>query len=481
MDIAFFDRDENTTGALTSTLAKDAQSIEGLGGATLGQILQSIVTLVAGIIIALAWNWRLGLVATSTVPVLVGCGFARFWVLTSLQERAKKVYEDSGSYACESIASIRTVSSLTREEGVLTTYRDRVEGQVRNSRPAVVRSAFLYACSQGLTPWVMALGFWYGTTLLKNGTITQFQFFVAFTAVIFGAQSAGSVFSFSPDMGKAKQAAVNISRILDVTSEIDTWSTEGEILDDNTVEGNIEFINVHFRYPTRANVPVLRGLNLKVQKGQYVALVGASGCGKSTTISLIERFYNPLSGDITLDGKDIRKININNYRKHIALVQQEPVLYSGTIRENILLGTNDPATEEDMIGAAKKANIHNFVMSLPDGYDTFCGSKGTLLSGGQKQRVAIARALIRNPKVLLLDEATSALDSESEKVVQQALDEAAKGRTTIAVAHRLATIQNADIIYVFDNGRILESGTHQQLLAKKSKYYELVQMQSLDK
>ncbi|ANB14367.1 ATP-binding cassette alpha-factor transporter STE6 [Sugiyamaella lignohabitans] len=482
MDIEFFDRDENSTGALTSTLAKDAQAVEGFGGATLGQVLQSIITLFGGIIVAIAFNWRLGLVCTACVPILVGCGFMRMYVMIQLSERAKKVYEDSGAYACESISAVRTVASLTREHGVWRTYADAVESQVKRSRPAIARSALMFALSQGLTPWVMGLGFWYGSTLLKTFTISSFQFFVAFTAVVFGAQAAGSIFSYAPDMGKARQATGNVAEILDVTPKIDTWSNEGEVLDPAAVEGNVEFRGVHFRYPTRPEVPVLRGLNLTVKTGQYVALVGASGCGKSTTIGLIERFYSPLAGQVLLDGHDISELNVNEYRNHISLVQQEPVLYSGTIRENIMLGTKDgqEATEEEMYAAARKANIHDFVMSLPDGYETFAGSKGALLSGGQKQRIAIARALIRNPKVLLLDEATSALDSESEKVVQQALDEAAKGRTTIAVAHRLSTIQNADIIYVFDEGRILEAGTHQQLLANRSRYFELVQMQSLD-
>jgi ATP-binding cassette subfamily B (MDR/TAP) protein 1 len=482
MDVAFFDRDENTTGALTATLAKDAQSVQGLGGATLGQILQCIVTLVVGVIVAISLNWRLGLVCTSAVPVLVGCGYLRFFLIAQLQERAKKHYEDSASYACESINAIRTVSSLTREDGVLEGYAIQVDDRVKKSRPSTLKTAFLFALAQGLGPWVMRLAFWYGSTLLRTGTISPFQFFVAFSCVVFGSQAAGAIFSHSPDMGKAKQAANNLSHIMDIVPEIDTWSDEGQILDPETVTGDVEFRDVHFRYPTRPQVPVLRGLNLTIKKGQYVALVGASGCGKSTTISLVERFYSPLEGKVTIDGHDISKLNINHYRSHIALVQQEPVLYSGSIRENIMLGTNDPnVSDEEMYAAAKKANIHDFVMSLPDGYNTLCGSKGALLSGGQKQRVAIARALIRNPKVLLLDEATSALDSESEKVVQQALDEAAKGRTTIAVAHRLSTIQNADIIYVIDNGKVLESGTHQQLLANQSKYFELVQMQSLAK
>ncbi|KAK9257520.1 P-loop containing nucleoside triphosphate hydrolase protein, partial [Lipomyces tetrasporus] len=247
------------------------------------------------------------------------------------------------------------------------------------------------------------------------------------------------------------------------------------------VQGNVEFKNVHFRYPTRLNVPILRGLNFSVKKGQYVALVGASGCGKSTSIGLLERFYNPLSGQVLLDGQDVSALNINAYRSHIALVQQEPALYSGTVRENVKYGSLDPEiSDERMIEVCKQANIHDFIMSLPDGYDTMCGAKGSLFSGGQKQRIAIARALIRDPKILLLDEATSALDNESEKIVQAALDNAAKGRTTIAIAHRLSTIQRADIIFVLENGQVLESGTHQELLANKMKYYELVKLQALE-
>lgn len=250
------------------------------------------------------------------------------------------------------------------------------------------------------------------------------------------------------------------------------------------MEGSIEFRDVHFRYPTRPEQPVLRGLNLTVKPGQYVALVGASGCGKSTTIAMLERFYDPLVGGVYVDGHEISSLNVNNYRSHLALVSQEPTLYQGTIRDNILLGADtkpEDVPEEAIVRACKDANIYEFILSLPDAFNTVVGNKGSMLSGGQKQRIAIARALLRNPKVLLLDEATSALDSESEKVVQAALDLAAKGRTTIAVAHRLSTIQKADMIFVFDQGRVVENGTHNELLAQRGRYFELVNLQSLGK
>ena len=279
-------------------------------------------------------------------------------------------------------------------------------------------------------------------------------------------------------MGKAKQAAQELKVLFDRKPTIDFLSNEGQHL--TSIEGTVEFRNVHFRYPTRPEQPVLRGLNLFVKHGQYIALVGASGCGKSTTIALLERFYDPLVGGIYVDGKEISSLNINDYRSFLALVSQEPTLYQGTIRENVLLGTDREDVPDSKIEfACREANIYDFIMSLPDGFSTVVGSKGSMLSGGQKQRIAIARALIRDPKIILLDEATSALDSESEHVVQAALDKAAKGRTTIAVAHRLSTIQKADVIYVFDQGVIVESGDHTELMQKAGRYSELVNLQNL--
>ncbi|KAJ5945869.1 ABC multidrug transporter mdr1 [Penicillium verhagenii] len=483
-DISFFDRGENTTGALTSFLSTETKFLAGISGQNLGMILMTSTTLIAAMCISLAFGWKLALVCISTLPVLLGCGFYQFYMLAAFAQKSKSGHQDSASYACEATSSIRTVAALTREQDVWSNYHNILQAQSRANLLSVVKSSILYAASQALVFFCVALGFWYGGTLLGRGEYTVFQFFVSFSEVLFGAQSAGAVFSFAPDIGKAKNAAFELRKLFDIRPKIDTWSTEGEVIKNENAEqsGAIEFKNVHFNYPTRPSQPVLRGLNLSVQPGQYIALVGPSGCGKSTTIALLERFYNVTSGEILIDGKNITDINVNSYRSQFSLVSQEPTLYQGTIKENIMLGVNHTdISEDEIIQVCKDSNIYDFIMSLPTGFDSVIGTKGIMLSGGQKQRVAIARALLRNPRVLLLDEATSALDSQSEKIVQNALDAAARGRTTIAVAHRLSTIQKADMIYVFDQGRIIEQGTHHELLRQKGHYYELVNLQSLGK
>lgn len=479
-DVAFFDKDENTAGALTSFLSTSTTHMAGLSGVTLGTLLLTFTTLIVACVLSLSFGWKLSLVCMATIPVLLGCGFFRFWMLAHFQRRSKAAYANSATFASEAISAIRTVAALTRERDVLNIYRNSLAVQQRKSLISVAKSSILFAASQSLLFLCFALGFWYGGQLIGKGEYDMFQFFLCFMAIIFGAQSAGTVFSFAPDMGKAHQAAQELKTLFDREPVIDSWSGKGSPL--YYVQGTVEFRDVHFRYPTRPEQPVLRGLNLNIKPGQYVALVGASGCGKSTTISLLERFYDPLAGGVYVDGKDISTLRINDYRSFLALVSQEPTLYHGTIRDNILLGTpRDDVSEKQIEHVCREANIYDFIMSLPEGFNTLVGSKGALLSGGQKQRVAIARALIRDPKILLLDEATSALDSESEHVVQAALDRAAKGRTTIAVAHRLSTIQKADVIYVFDQGRIVESGTHSELMRKNGRYAELVNLQSLAK
>ncbi|KAE8139350.1 P-loop containing nucleoside triphosphate hydrolase protein [Aspergillus pseudotamarii] len=477
-DISFFDRQENTTGALTATLSAGTKELTGISGVTLGTILIVSVNLVASLGVALVIGWKLALVCISAVPALLMCGFVRVWMLERFQRRAKKAYQESASSACEAASAIRTVVSLTMETEALQSYQAQLRRQLKGDILPIVKSSLLYASSQALPFFCMALGFWYGGSLLGHGEYSLFQFYVCFSEVIFGAQAAGTVFSHAPDMGKAKHAAREFKRLF---SGATMHATRGKGIPITSMRGLVEFRDVSFRYPSRLEQPILRHLNLTIKPGQFVALVGASGSGKSTAIALLERFYDPLKGGVYVDGKNIITLEMTSYRSHLALISQEPTLFQGTIRENILLGSNTPDVADDLlIKACKDANIYDFILSLPQGFSTIVGNKGGMLSGGQKQRIAIARALIRNPTILLLDEATSALDSESEKVVQAALDAAARGRTTIAVAHRLSTIQRADLIYVLDQGEVVESGTHRELLRKKGYYYELVHLQNPD-
>ena len=363
-DIAFFDKEENSAGALTSFLSTETTHLAGMSGVTLGTILVVCTTLIAAISLSCAMNYKLALVCTATIPILLACGFLRFWMLAKFQDRAKKAYESSASFACEATAAIRTVASLTREKDVWEHYHQNLVAQGKKSLQSILRSSILYAAAQSFMFLCTALGFWYGGTLLGNREISELHFFICFSAIIFGAQSAGTIFSFAPDMGKAKQAAKALKTLFDRVPSIDSWSQDGERFSD--MEGTIEFRDVHFRYPTRPEQPVLRGLNLSVKPGQYVALVGASGCGKSTTIALMERFYDPLSGGVFVDGKEISSLNINDYRGFLALVSQEPTLYQGTVRENVLLGADrEDVPEEAIIQACKDANIYDFVISLP--------------------------------------------------------------------------------------------------------------------
>ncbi|CAF3963835.1 unnamed protein product [Rotaria sordida] len=297
------------------------------------------------------------------------------------------------------------------------------------------------------------------------------------------AGKVGQTASLSPDYSKAIDASKHILALFERTPEIDNGATDGDTFEN--FKGEINFVDLQFRYPNRSEVPVLKRFNLNIKPHQQVALVGASGCGKSTTIQLIERFYNPTSGQLLIDHHDVSSLNLQWWRSKIGFVSQEPILFDASIRENIAYGdTSRYVTMAEICEAAKNANIHRFIETLPEQYETNVGAKGTQLSGGEKQRIgkccpllcsAIARALIRNPSILLLDEATSALDTESERIVQDALDRASKGRTTIVIAHRLSTIQNSDVICVLHRGRIVEQGIHDDLLARKGLYYRLAQ------
>ncbi|KAJ9607762.1 hypothetical protein H2200_007840 [Cladophialophora chaetospira] len=478
-DISFFDEKENGTGSLISFLSTQTSDLAGLSGATFVTILSAVVTLIASVAVSLAIGWKLALVCISTIPVLVGCGFFRFQLLSSFQIKAQKSYAASAGYACENVNAIRTIASLTTEKNIVQRYADQLNAHAKRGLKSNLRSTTLFAATDSAQFLCLALGFWYGGQLVANREYSLFQFFVCFSEVIFGAQAAGQVFSFAGDMSKSKTAADKLKTLTDRKVKIDSLNPTGRKLRANN--GLVEFNNVYFRYPTRQTVPVLEGMNITIKPGQFAALVGGSGCGKSTMIQLMERFYDVDSGSVTIDGQDISKLNVQDYRSYIGLVSQEPALYAGSLRDNIMAGVDGrTVTEEDLVRACKEANIYDFIISLPEGFDTKVGNKAVMLSGGQKQRIAIARALIRNPKILLLDEATSALDSESEKVVQAALEVAAQDRTTIAVVHRLSSIKNADIIFVLDKGSVLEAGNHEELMARNGRYRQMVIAQSLE-
>lgn len=298
------------------------------------------------------------------------------------------------------------------------------------------------------------------------------EVYIVQNAIIGGAGMIGYSFAFVSDFNKAMVAAARVFQLLDRKPLIDANPSAG--LKVNDVQGNVEVKEAEFHYPTRPNIQILKRLQLSIKKGESIALVGESGCGKSTVIQLIQRLYDLDNGKIEIENENIESLNLPWLRSKLGLVSQEPVLFDRTIAENIQYGDNErEVSMDEVLECSRRANIHNFVNALPSGYDTKVGSKGTQLSGGQKQRVAIARALVRNPKILLLDEATSALDTESEKIVQDALDAAQVGRTTITIAHRLSTIKNVDQIYIIDNGQIVEHGSHEELLKQQGHYHKL--------
>jgi ATP-binding cassette subfamily B (MDR/TAP) protein 1 len=395
-DIEFFDGDKVTSGSLATFLSTEANRLAGLSGSTLGAILTAISTVISAIVIGLIFGWKLALVCTSTMPIVLSCGYFRFYALVRMEKRTKQNTE-AASFACEAANSIRTVASLSLEHHLLSEYHTKLNSQAAGNMRFTHVSAILYAMSQGLAMFIFALVFWYGGGLMLRQEYSVVQFFVVYSSVINGAQSAGAIFSFAPDMGEARAAAKVLKSFLNRVPKIDHWSPEGKKVD--RVEGRVELQGVRFAYPGRADHKVLRGVNITAEPGQFVALVGSSGSGKSTVMALLERFYDPTAGAVMVDGIELKDYNLQSYRSQLAIVSQETTLYTGTIRDNVLADKDD-VSEEAIVQACKDANIYEFIVSLPDGFNTLVGAKGALLSGGQRQRIAIARALLRDPKIL---------------------------------------------------------------------------------
>jgi ATP-binding cassette subfamily B (MDR/TAP) protein 1 len=363
-DIFIFDKPEFSAGSLIAALSTDAINLAGMSGVTLGSIFIVSTTLVAGVAVSIAIGWKLGLVCTATIPIVLTCGLVRLKILGEIAQQSKAAYAASATYACEASSAIKTVASLNLERHVQKEYHNILETQRKRSVISTLKSSTFYAASQSANFLCIALAFWYGGSLIIHEGYSMVQFFIAYAAVIAGSFSAGAIFSFAPDMSKSRQAAQDIKTLLSRPVTIDTRQETGEQLP--RMDGSLELRNICFRYPNRPERVVLNGLSLSVQTGQYIGLVGASGCGKSTIISLLERFFDPEAGQILVDGKDISKLNVKSYRSHLALVSQEPTLYQGTMRENIILGTNDEdVSEERVIQACKDANIYDFIISLP--------------------------------------------------------------------------------------------------------------------
>ncbi|MEJ1280729.1 ATP-binding cassette sub-family B (MDR/TAP) member 5 [Cricetulus griseus] len=409
---------------------------EGIGD-KVGMFFQAVATFFAGFIVGFIRGWKLTLVIMAISPILGLSAAVWAKILSTFSDKELAAYAKAGAVAEEALGAIRTVIAFGGQNKELERYQKHLE----NAKKIGIKKAISANISMGIAFLLIyasyALAFWYGSTLVISKEYTIGNAMTVFFSILIGAFSVGQAAPCIDAFANARGAAYVIFDIID---------------------------------------NILKGLNLKVQSGQTVALVGNSGCGKSTTVQLLQRLYDPTEGTISIDGQDIRNFNVRYLREIIGVVSQEPVLFSTTIAENIRYGRGN-VTMEEIKKAVKEANAYEFIMKLPQKFDTLVGERGAQLSGGQKQRIAIARALVRNPKILLLDEATSALDTESEAEVQAALDKAREGRTTIVIAHRLSTVRNADVIAGFEDGVIVEQGSHSELMQKEGVYFKLVNMQ----
>nr|ABD33400.2 Cyclic peptide transporter [Medicago truncatula] len=474
-EVGWFDREENSSGAICSRLANDANVVRSLVGDRMALLVQAFSAVATAYTMGLIISWRLNLVMIAIQPIIIACFYTRSVLLKSMSSKSMKAQQQSSKIAAEAVSNHRTITAFSSQDRILkmleTSQQDPIQENFRQSWFAGIGlgfSQFLLSCS-----W--AMNYWYGAKLVADGNITRKALFESFMVVVSTGRVIGDAGSMTKDLAKGVDVVSSIFAILDRSTKIKPDNPNG--FKPDTLMGHIELYDVHFAYPARPNVAIFQGFSIKIEAGKSTALVGQSGSGKSTIIGLIERFYDPIKGNVTIDGTNIKSYNLKSLRKHIALVSQEPTLINGTIRDNIAYGTTtcDNIDETEIIEASRVANAHDFIASLKDGYETWCGDKGVQLSGGQKQRIAIARAMLKNPKVLLLDEATSALDNNSEKVVQDALNKVMVGRTSVVVAHRLSTIHNCDVIAVLEKGKMVEIGTHKALLDKGpfGAYYSL--------
>lgn len=505
--------DDRTPGTLLTFITSDATALGSITGTTIGLLLATAVNLLSGLVVSFAIAWKITIVLLPTIPVLLVAGMMKLRTQAQFAERHQKAFAKATAVTVEAVQNIRAVSAFSLEKQCYAAYERALHDPYRETLKSIAYGNVFLAMSFSISNLVYALAYWWGTKQITEGLYSQTQFFIVMPAILFSTQSCGQMFALAPDISKAGVASSNIVQLLTTRSadqEMNQCSSsknkshnthllEEKLHDPEAVHPEqrsvdsagvppemsgvgAEIQNVHFEYPSRPGQPVLRGLSLKIQPGQFCALVGPSGSGKSTTFAMLERFYRPESGAVIIDGVDITRQLGTGFRDDIALVPQENVLFEGSVAFNIGLGARPghEATQEEIEEACHMANIHEVIMSLPQGYQTICSHDGKQFSGGQRQRLSIARALVRRPRMLLLDESTSALDVESEKRIQEALATLAGRTTIVAIAHRLNTIHRADCIYLIEEGRCAVQGTHEELIERSETYRTSVIHQSLE-
>lgn len=472
-EVGWFDEEENSADTLSMRLANDATFVRAAFSNRLSIFIQDTAAVVVAVLIGMLLEWRLALVALATLPILTISAIAQKMWLAGFSRGIQEMHRKASLVLEDAVRNIYTVVAFCAGNKVMELYRFQLVRIFKQSFLHGMAIGFAFGLSQFLLFACNALLLWYTAVSVRDGHLDLPTALKEYTVFSFATFALVEPFGLAPYILKRRKSLVSVFEIIDRVPKIDPDDNSG--LKPPNVYGSIELKNVDFCYPTRPEMMILSNFSLKVSGGQTVAVVGVSGSGKSTIISLIERFYDPVAGQVLLDGRDLKLFNLRWLRNHMGLIQQEPIIFSTTIRENIIYARHN-ATEAEMKEAARIANAHHFISSLPHGYDTHVGMRGVDLTPGQKQRIAIARVVLKNAPILLLDEASSSIESESSRVVQEALDTLIMGnKTTILIAHRAAMMRHVDNIVVLNGGRIVEQGTHDSLLAMNGLYVRLMQ------